>query len=480
MDKIRYFKEQLINYCERENIDLIEEIMKLFELSSLEEVYIELRKINTRGQFNDFLEGLCEDLIINSVAKIERSGMKLGLHRMYAILKLFGNPERNLRVIHIAGTNGKGSVSSYLQTTLKKKYKVGMYSSPGMISFNDRIRINDTFISYVEMYETYNNVVKIWEKNFPETKDNLSFFEILTVVALIYFEKNNVDFVIMEVGLGGRYDGTNIFCEKELSIITKIGLDHTDLLGDTLEKITMEKAGIIQKYDNVLAYPGSREVITTLEDVAKQQGANLTILDTNSINVIETAKNFTVFCFGDYSSIRLKMLGEHQVYNAALAIMALENLVQRNVVTLTQAEIISGIENTVWAGRLEWLTDNILIDGAHNIDGVTSLVHYIQENKMQKLKVLLGILTDKDYKEMIELFETLDAQFNVTKVPIEIKKSSVADLKNSFRQEVITYENYEQAVTEILKTLKKDETLIITGSLYLIAAVRKYVLENIK
>lgn len=477
MDKIKFYREKFRDFANKNNINITQEILEIFKNDDLELIYNEFKKFSNNS-LNDYLELICEDLIINGISKIERSGMKLGLHRMEEILKLFGNPEKKLRVIHIAGTNGKGSVSSYLRTVLSQKYKVGMYSSPGMISFNDRIRINDDFITYQEMYGLYKNVWDKWLENNPNSNDNLSFFEILTVVSLIYFEKNNVDFVIMEVGLGGRYDGTNIFAKKELSIITKIGLDHTDILGDTLEKIAYEKAGIIQQDDEVICYPDKQEVLDVISNVAKEKNANMTILNSNDIKDYNLFAKYSVFSYKDYSNLKIKMLGEHQIYNACLSLLVIENMQKRNIINLTDDQIRKGIENTVWAGRLEWLTDNILIDGAHNIDGVTSLINYLEKQKYKKLKILLGILTDKDYKEMITILENLDANFYLTKVPIEIKKSSTEDLKNSFVKKVEVIDDYKEAVTTILKDLKQDETLLITGSLYLISAVRKFILEN--
>lgn len=197
--------------------------------------------------------------------------MKLGLHRMEHILELFDHPEKDLKVIHVAGTNGKGSTCSYLKDVLKTKYKVGLYTSPGMLSFNDRIRVNDDFISYKEAYRLFKLVQETYDKNNPDPSDKLSFFEIITGVALLYFKEQKTDFVIMEVGLGGRYDGTNIFKEKVLSIIAKIGLDHTAILGDTLEKIAYEKGGIIQENDNVLIYPACEGVVNVIKDICEEK-----------------------------------------------------------------------------------------------------------------------------------------------------------------------------------------------------------------
>lgn len=473
-----YYKEKFLEYAKSNNKIITEEILSFFNTENVEKVLDNFLRLENKNEFAHIIELMCEDLIINSISKIERSGMKLGLHRMEKILTHFGNPEKHLRVIHIAGTNGKGSVSSYITTTLSKNYKIGMYSSPGMISFNDRIRINENFISYEDMYILYKTVENTWFEINDDSLDNLSFFEILTTVAILYFSKKDVDFVVMEVGLGGRYDATNVFNKKELSIITKIGFDHTDILGDTLQKIAYEKAGIIAKSDNIIMYPANKNVEDVIYKVAKNQGAILNILNKNDIDVNIINLYNTIFSYKKYKNINIKMLGDYQIYNAALAIMAIDNLRTRKIISLTDSELKQGIENTVWAGRLEWLKHNILIDGAHNIDGVTGLINYIKNQKFTKLKVLLGILKDKDYKEMIKLFEELDAQFFITNVPIDMKGESVENLKMCFSKNVVVYNNYEQSVNDIYTNLEKDEILLVSGSLYLISAVRKYILKN--
>ncbi|MBF0713350.1 bifunctional folylpolyglutamate synthase/dihydrofolate synthase [Gemella sp. GH3] len=475
MNKVEIYKEKFA-HCNNEYEKNI--ILETFNCGNLESLYNNLIKLPMTEAIKDILEEVCEDLIINSISKIERSSMKLGLHRMEAILELFDNPQNSLNVIHIAGTNGKGSVSSYITTTLSKKYRVGLYSSPGMVSFNDRIRIGNQYISYYDMYNLYKEVENLWQQNYPNSSNNLSFFEILTVVAINYFARNNVDFVVMEVGLGGRFDGTNVFSNKELSIITKIGLDHTDMLGDSVEKIAYEKAGIIQKSDNVVLYPNSYEINSVIEEVAHINNANVSILNNKNIVIKEINTKYSIFDFTNYKDIKIKMLGEHQVYNASLAILALEDLRSRERVELSNEEIRLGIEQTIWAGRLEWLGENILLDGAHNIDGVNSLINYIKNSGLKNVKLLLGILADKEYKQMAKIFESVSQDISIVPVPIDIKRSNVKELSSAFTANVKVFDNYEQGLSDVISNLKKDETLVVSGSLYLISAVRKKLLDK--
>jgi len=434
-------------YLKENNLKDKNNILELFSQLNLEQLAEKLLTLDEDEIINYAIECVCEELLITSSYKIERTGMKLGLHRMEHILELFDHPEKDLKVIHVAGTNGKGSTCSYLKDVLKTKYKVGLYTSPGMLSFNDRIRVNDDFISYKEAYRLFKLV--------QETYD-----------------------IIMEVGLGGRYDGTNIFKEKVLSIIAKIGLDHTAILGDTLEKIAYEKGGIIQENDNVLIYPACEGVVNVIKDICEEKNASLSILNEKDIVVKKVEARGNVFSYKgvDYST---KMVGAHQTFNASLALEALSNLKKRNIIDIEDKVIKEALSKSVWVGRLEWIRENILLDGAHNNDGIDSLVAYLDKQKFSKLKILLGILEDKDYKDMIEKLKSIPAEFSATKVPIEIKESNLDNLVKSFGDTHVTkYENYEVALNNIIPNLKDDEILLITGSLYLISAVRGELLEK--
>ena len=471
-------KNKIENFLTKNNLVDNYNILELLEEQNLENIIDKLETF-PQDKLTDFaLECVCEELLITASYKIERTGMKLGLHRMEYILELFNHPEKDLKVIHVAGTNGKGSTCSYIKDILKAKYRVGLYSSPGMLSFNDRIRINDDFIPYKEAYRLFKEVVKVYDANNPDPSDKLSFFEIITAVALLYFKDQKTDFVIMEVGLGGRYDGTNIFKEKLLSIITKIGLDHTTILGDSLEKIAYEKAGIIQENDNVLIYPADNNVVDVISNICKEQNANFSILDENNIEIKDIGARGNKFSFRniDYTT---KMVGQHQIYNACLALAAIFNLRSRGIIDIDDKTISSALALSTWAGRLEWIRPNILLDGAHNNDGISSLVNYLSANNFPKLKILLGILEDKDYEDMVTKLKTIPAEFSATKVPIEIKESNLDNLVRSFNDTFVTkYENYELALSSLIPSLKDDEVLLITGSLYLISAVRAEILEN--
>ena len=463
-------KNKVENFLTKNNLVDSNNILELFTEQNLENIIDKLETLPQDELTNFALECVCEELLITASYKIERTGMKLGLHRMEHVLALVNNPEHDLKVMHVAGTNGKGSTCSYIKDVLKTKYRVGLYSSPGMLSFNDRIRINDDFIPYKEAYRLYKEVVKVYDANNHDPSDKLSFFEIITTIALLYFRDQKTDFVIMEVGLGGRYDGTNIFKE--------IGLDHTAILGDSLEKIAYEKAGIIQENDNVLIYPANDSIVDVISNICKEKNAKLSILDENNVEIKDIGAHGNKFSFRNIN-YTTKMVGQHQICNASLALAAIFNLRSRGIIDIDDKTISSALALSTWAGRLEWIRPNILLDGAHNNDGISSLVNYLSANNFPKLKILLGILEDKDYEDMVTKLKTIPAEFSATKVPIEIKESNLDNLVRSFNDTFVTkYENYELALSKLIPNLKSDEVLLITGSLYLISAVRAEILEK--
>ena len=213
-------------------------------------------------------------------------------------------------------------------------------------------------------------------------------------------------------------------------------------------------------------------------NICKEQNANFSILDENNIEIKDIGARGNKFSFRniDYTT---KMVGQHQIYNACLALAAIFSLRSRGIIDIDDKTINSTLAASTWAGRLEWIRPNILLDGAHNNDGINSLVNYLSVNNFPKLKILLGILEDKDYKDMVAKLKTISAEFSATKVPIEIKESNLDNLVHSFGDTVVTkYDNYDLALSSLIPSLKDDEVLLITGSLYLISAVRAEILEK--
>lgn len=309
--------------------------------------------------------------------------INLGLERCQAVLKLIGSPEKKLQFIHVAGTNGKGSVCTMLSAILSASgLKTGLFTSPHVFEYTERIKINDIEIKRETFAQKIIRITQIADKN----DIHLTEFEILTVVAFEYFAENNVDIVVLETGLGGRLDATNVIEENLCSIITNIDFDHTERLGDTIEKIAYEKAGIIKANCPVIINADNIG-FGTVNQVAKKKNSKLIMA--------KEAPNFL--------RDLLALKGEYQQKNLALALAGVEVLREKGF-NISQESLKNGLKNVKHPCRFEYLKeDNILIDGAHNPDGTKALRKSLNDNfPNQKIKFIFGCLNNKNYAEMIK------------------------------------------------------------------------------
>ena len=388
-----------------------------------------------------------------------------GLGRMQRAVDLLGNPEETYPIIHVTGTNGKGSTIAFMRELfVSHGKKVGTFTSPHIVSIHDRICINgepisdDDFISLAEQ-------VKTMEQRLLETHDQLSFFELLTLIALLYFKKQEVDLVLLEVGIGGLLDTTNIVT-GEIAIITSIGLDHQETLGDSLVAIAEQKAGIFKS--------GKSAVIANLAQEA-QLVCQMTATDLG-VSLYQADQDFS-FRNGNFSSsladfnhLILGLEGAYQEENAALALQAfLLFMAQRNE-KVNQEAVRAALQATKWAGRLEAVTEHIYLDGAHNLPALERLVEFIQEKIQQgyQPQILFGALKRKDYSGMLTyLTEHLpDADLYVTSFDYQgsLEEKDFGDYTSiaSYREFIDTFE----------ASAGEKDLLFVTGSLYFISEVR--------
>lgn len=331
---------------------------------------------------------MVETLYKNAVEILTSQGkfhINLGLERVQEILKLLGNPEKNLKFIHVAGTNGKGSVCAILSSILAQSgLKTGLFTSPHVFEYTERIKINNTEIDKETFANELINVVDLAERN----SIHLTEFEILTVLAFIIFAQNNVEIVVLETGLGGRLDATNVIEKNICSIITHIALDHTERLGDTIEKIAFEKAGIIK--NNCPVIMGSKNLgANVIKQVANDKNAPTYFADDKAID--------------ENLSDALSLKGSYQKENLALALKAIEVLKTAGF-KITEKDVLKGLSNVTHHCRFEYLKDqNILIDGAHNPNGIIALRESLDKNfANKKIKFIFGCLRNKDYKVMMK------------------------------------------------------------------------------
>ena len=393
-----------------------------------------------------------------------------GLGRMQRAVDLLGNPEETYPIIHVTGTNGKGSTIAFMRELfVSHGKKVGTFTSPHIVSIHDRICINGEPISDVDFIRLAEQV-KAMEQRLLETHDQLSFFELLTLIALLYFKEQEVDLVLLEVGIGGLLDTTNVVT-GEIAIITSIGLDHQETLGDSLVAIAEQKAGIFK--------PGKSAVIANLAPEAQMVCQK--VAEDLRVTLYQADQDFSFKngCFSsslaEFNHLILGLEGAYQEENAALALQAfLLFMAQRNE-KVDQEAVRAALQATKWAGRLEAVTEHIYLDGAHNLPALERLVEFIQEKIQQgyQSQILFGALKRKDYGGMLtSLTEHLpDATLYVT----------TFDYQGSLEEQDLggytSIASYRDFINHFEASAGEQDLLFVTGSLYFISEVRAYLMN---
>lgn len=341
-----------------------------------------------------------KDAALQFIHSTEWKGSCQGLERISELMNRLGNPQNHLRFIHVAGTNGKGSVCAMLSEILTAAgYKTGLFTSPHMHVVNERMRINGTDIPDDEL----TTLVEAVQPQVQAMTDKPTEFELITAMAFLYFQKQGCDIVILEAGLGGRLDATNVILTPEIAILTNIGLEHTRELGDTLTAIATEKAGIIKPGGTVVTYPLPAEIEAVFEAVCQKNHAVLCKTTVESITVHQQDWNGQRFDWKQYRDLHVRLLGQHQLYNALVALEALEQLNNKGW-NIPEAAIRTGLSQVVWPARLEVLNAKplFLLDGAHNPQCVEMLSAYLAGAfPEEKIVFLTGVLADKDYEQMM-------------------------------------------------------------------------------
>ncbi|MDK7751829.1 folylpolyglutamate synthase/dihydrofolate synthase family protein [Staphylococcus ureilyticus] len=399
-------------------------------------------------------------------------GIKPGVKRMEWMLDKLNNPQFNINGIHVGGTNGKGSTVAYLRSALVDNgYEIGTFTSPFIETFNERISLNGVPISDDAIVELVQKVKPVSEALEAETElGTATEFEIITTMMFLYFgEIHPVDFVIVEAGLGIKNDSTNVF-KPMLSILTSIGLDHVDILGDTYVDIAKDKGAIVKPETPVIYAVKNEDALKVIRDFVEQQNAEGIELD-RDISVISQGEEFT-YRYKNYEleTLILDMFGEHQKENAALAITALIELNESGLVELDFNKMINGIEAVHWTGRIEKVKDDplMIIDGAHNLESIEALIKTLKDYyKIDNVDVLYAAINGKPIHAMVDQLKTIASTMYITDFdfPKACTKEEIYDEIRFEQKETVDdfvqfIENYE------------GQGLVITGSLYFISEVK--------
>ena len=415
--------------------------------------------------------------VVEWISEQLRFGIRPGLERMEVALERLNNPHLKIQTIHIAGTNGKGSTVTYLRSVLQDAgYQVGTFTSPYIETFHERISLNGIPISDDDLAWCANVIKPIVEDINQTEIGPFTEFEIITLLSFIYFKHHQVDVVIYEVGLGGRFDATNVISPIVCGI-TNIGHDHEAILGDTLIKIAHEKLGIVKEGVPLFTTEENLEVLTEFEDMALRRHSLLTkALEVYTPTNIHFTEQGMVFDWPGLAEVNLLMKGKHQIKNATLAYAILQYLKQKRIFNISDVNIYRGMKQAFWKGRFEVIHDYpaIILDGAHNLEGMTQLCETVKMLYPGKRHLfMVSILKDKDYKAMLDILDEVADYVYFTTFDYPRVQSAKVQYE-AFNRSNSTYsEDFNVLIDQVFDELEDDDCLIITGSLYFISQVRK-------
>ena len=400
-------------------------------------------------------------------------GSKPGLERISALLDLLGHPERKCKFVHVAGTNGKGSTCAMLASIFQAAgYKTGLYTSPYIVQFGERIQVNGQMIPDEAICELTEQIKPFADSIFEQPTE----FEMVTALGFEYFAQQHCDIVICEVGMGGEFDATNVILPPEAAVLCNIGLDHTEFLGDTLEKIAATKAGIIKSGCDAVIYREQPSVEAVFEARCNAVGATLHKADFDSIRLLSHNLEGQVFDCDGYEALELPLLGDHQLHNAAVVLTAVDALRSRGW-NLPEDAVRKGLKEVEWPGRFELLRKEplFIIDGGHNPQCIEALVKNIDDYLAgRELTVLTGVLGDKDFHCMYTNVAPFAKEF-ITVTPDNPRALSAHDLAGylgSFGKPVTACDTVADGVTLAVEHAGKDGVVLCYGSLYMLGDIK--------
>lgn len=414
---------------------------------------------------------------ISFLEGIATRGSKPGLERIGQLLAAIGSPHQELSVIHIAGTNGKGSTASYITRILMEAgIKVGLFTSPHLERYEDTVRINAVPVDE-EKFAQWGTWVRTAADAMTIGEDGPTQFECLTAIALLGFEQEGVQIAVVEAGLGGMLDSTNVFEKPLVSVLTPIDIDHVQFLGDTIEAIATHKAGIIKPGAVTVSAVQREEVIEVIAGKCAEMNNRLVIAPTEYVHIERLDEKGSAFTLFDHT-YEVSLIGMHQMQNAVLALTAINVLKETYGFMVEERHIIEGLFKATWPGRLELICKKpaIIIDGAHNLHGVRALTEVVRTVFAgRRIIGVMGVLRDKDYPAMVgDVMPFLD-EIIVTEPdnPRKLSAVELADVTRTMGKVPMVEPDIKEALERAMQIAKDDDLIIVFGSLYLLPVVRR-------
>lgn len=428
------------------------------------------------------------DEALEYLYKIPKFSKKTTKENTVRILDLLGKPQEGIKFFHVAGSNGKGSVCAFLNSILiDAGFHTGLFTSPHLIKANERIKIDGIQVSDSEFLWAFTEVYNVIKENEKYGIVHPSFFEYIFLMSLIVFRKNNVKWGVIEVGLGGRLDATNAINNTLVSVITSISLEHTEILGDTIEKIAWEKAGIIKENTPVVFDGTEKTAECVIKKRAEEMSSAAYAVCPENIKIIKKQDKYIDFSLNtvyyDNDILRVAFPAPYQAMNAALACVAVETAKTGwdDLKVISRENIRRGIENAVWEGRMESVDKNIYIDGAHNVSGTEKFLEAVKDIKVTGNRYLLfSVVKEKDYGQMISMLTEGNIWKRIYITGIQTDRAAGADnIKAEFEKrgvsDVVMFKDSGEAYDLAVRSMEDDDVLFCAGSLYLAGEIKKHI-----
>ena len=404
-------------------------------------------------------------------------------------LKELNLPLEHKKIIHVAGTNGKGSVCFYLNNLLNSAGKnTGLFTSPHLVDIRERFRVNGEMVSKENFFEAFMIVYEKVMSKFDDTLEGYhpTFFEFLFFMAMLLFKGEEIEYIILETGLGGKLDATNSLDKKALTILTRMGLDHTEYLGNTIEEVALQKAGILRNSTKALYFGADEDLNEVLEQAIADVGAIGQCVDKNLWKDEKFRDKSIDFSYNsryyDYIAITVPGIAVYQIENVSMALCALETLLKKEEMPSVKT-IQSVLKTTVWEGRMEEVLPDVFLDGAHNENGIDAFLQSVKNAKAGKKTLLFAVVSDKDYQAMIRHIVDADVFDDIVVTGLENSRAlKVQEILQKFyecgRKEIVVIDDVEQAFEFLCNKKEAGEQLYVAGSLYLVGKIKEIIGRN--